>query len=49
VAESVIRLTVSHLVLPLAPIERTADDLATLVARALPAEFSADHSHKERS
>ncbi len=31
VAESVIRLTVSHLVLPLAPIERTADDLATLV------------------
>ena len=38
VAESVIRLTVSHLVLPLAPIERTADDLATLVQRALPAE-----------
>jgi AcrR family transcriptional regulator len=58
VAESVIRLTVSHLVLPLAPIERTADDLATLVARALPAEFSefsglsadrSPHSRKERS
>ena len=52
VAESVIRLTVSHLVLPLAPIERTADDLATLVARALPADFSVDrspHSRKERS
>ena len=38
VAESTIRLTVSHLVLPLAPIERTADDLATLVERLLPAE-----------
>ncbi len=38
VAESAIRLTVSHLVLPLAPIERTADDLATLVQRLLPAE-----------
>ena len=46
VAESIIRLTVSHLVLPLAPIERTADDLATLVARALPPEFSADLSGK---
>ena len=40
VADSAIRLTVSHLVLPLAPIERTADDIATLVARALPPEFS---------
>jgi AcrR family transcriptional regulator len=55
VAESAIRLTVSHLVLPLAPIERTADDLATLVARALPPEFSespadrAPQSRKERS
>jgi AcrR family transcriptional regulator len=39
VAESVIRLTVSHLVLPLAPIERTADDLATLVERLLPPEL----------
>ncbi len=38
VAESTIRLTVSHLVLPLAPIERTADDIATLVERLLPAE-----------
>jgi AcrR family transcriptional regulator len=38
VADSVIRLTVSHLVLPLAPIERTADDLATLVDRLLPPE-----------
>ena len=38
VADSVIRLTVSHLVLPLAPIERTADDLATLVERLLPPE-----------
>jgi AcrR family transcriptional regulator len=38
VADAVIRLTVSHLVLPLAPIERTADDLATLVARALQSE-----------
>jgi AcrR family transcriptional regulator len=44
VADSAIRLTVSHLVLPLAPIERTADDIATLVARALPPEFSADQS-----
>ncbi|HEX4015556.1 MAG TPA: TetR family transcriptional regulator [Frankiaceae bacterium] len=42
VADAAIRLTVSHLVLPLAPIERTADDIATLVARALPPEFSAD-------
>ncbi len=41
VADSAIRLTVSHLVLPLAPIERTADDIATLVARALPPEFHA--------
>jgi AcrR family transcriptional regulator len=48
VAESIIRLTVSHLVLPLAPIERTADDLATLVARALPPEFSADRPSEER-
>jgi AcrR family transcriptional regulator len=39
VADSVIRLTVSHLVLPLAPIERTADDLATLVERLLPPEI----------
>jgi AcrR family transcriptional regulator len=38
VADAVIRLTVSHLVLPLAPIERTADNLATLVERALPPE-----------
>lgn len=38
VADSVIRLTISHLVLPLAPIDRIADDLATLVERALPAE-----------
>lgn len=38
VADSTIRLTVSHLVLPLAPIDRTADDLATLVERLLPAE-----------
>jgi AcrR family transcriptional regulator len=44
VADSAIRLTVSHLVLPLAPIDRTADDLATLVERLLPPE-----SRKERS
>jgi AcrR family transcriptional regulator len=41
VAESVIRLTVSHLVLPLAPIERTADDLATLTRRLLPPDTTA--------
>jgi AcrR family transcriptional regulator len=35
VAESVIRLTVSHLVLPLAPAEQVADQLAELAARAL--------------
>jgi AcrR family transcriptional regulator len=44
VADAAIRLTVSHLVLPLAPIERTAEDIATLVARALPPEFSSDHT-----
>ncbi len=38
VADSAIRLTVSHLVLPLAPVERIADDLATLVERLLPPE-----------
>jgi hypothetical protein len=38
VADSAIRLTVSHLVLPLAPIDRAADDLATLVQRLLPPE-----------
>ena len=46
VAESAIRLTVSHLVLPLAPIERTADDLATLVERLLPPEL---HSTPHRN
>jgi AcrR family transcriptional regulator len=35
VAESLIRLTVSHLVLPLAPGEQVADQLAELAARAL--------------
>lgn len=35
VAESLIRLTVSHLVLPLAPSETVADQLAELAARAL--------------
>jgi AcrR family transcriptional regulator len=40
VAEATIRLTISHLVLPLAPIERTADDLATLVQRLLPPEIT---------
>jgi AcrR family transcriptional regulator len=35
VAESLIRLTVSHLVLPLAPSEIVADQLAELAARAL--------------
>lgn len=45
VAESVIRLTVSHLVLPLAPIERTADDLATLVERLLPPETRSANEH----
>jgi AcrR family transcriptional regulator len=35
VAESLIRLTVSHLVLPLAPSEQVADQLAELAARAL--------------
>jgi len=35
VAESVIRLTVSHLVLPTEPVERTARSLALLVARVL--------------
>ena len=44
VADSVIRLTVSHLVLPLAPIERTADDLATLVERLLPPELTEEYS-----
>src|SRR3954447_11069889 len=34
VAESLIRLTVSHLVLPLAPSETVADQLAELAARA---------------
>ena len=48
VADSAIRLTVSHLVLPLAPIERTADDIATLVARALPPEFHDQHPHQRR-
>jgi AcrR family transcriptional regulator len=44
VADSAIRLTVSHLVLPLAPIDRTADDLATLVERLLPAETTQERS-----
>jgi AcrR family transcriptional regulator len=44
VADAVIRLTVSHLVLPLAPIDRTADDLATLVQRLLPPESIEEHS-----
>jgi AcrR family transcriptional regulator len=35
VAESLIRLTVSHLVLPLSPSETVADQLAELAARAL--------------
>src|SRR3954465_5962909 len=35
VADSLIRLTVSHLVLPLAPSETVADQLAELAARAL--------------
>lgn len=37
VAETVVRLTVSHLVLPTGPVERTARDLADLVHRLLPA------------
>ena len=44
VADSVIRLTVSHLVLPLGPIDRTADDLATLVQRLLPLESLQERS-----
>jgi AcrR family transcriptional regulator len=44
VADSAIRLTVSHLVLPLAPIDRTADDLATLVQRLLPSETTQERS-----
>jgi AcrR family transcriptional regulator len=44
VADSAIRLTVSHLVLPLAPIDRTADDLATLVQRLLPPETTQERS-----
>jgi hypothetical protein len=35
VAESLVRLTVSHLVLPTAPVETTARQLALLASRAL--------------
>jgi AcrR family transcriptional regulator len=39
VAESLVRLTVSHLVLPTAPVETTARQLALLVSRALGVPF----------
>lgn len=47
VAESVIRLTVSHLVLPLEPVEVVADQLAELAARALHLPSPSSHP-KER-
>jgi len=51
VAESLIRLTVSHLVLPLGPSETVADQLAELAARALhlPAHPRPTSSSKELS
>lgn len=54
VADSLIRLTVSHLVLPLAPSETVADQLAELAARALhlpshPATRPPEHDRLEES